>query len=162
MASARLLRDRFFMRALIQRVSQASVFVAGSKISEISGGLVVFLGVETEDTSEDVEWLAGKIARLRIFPDMDGAMNRSLHDIGGAILVVSQFTLYASTKKGNRPSFVKAAPPEFAERQYNSFCQHLEGDLSGPVRRGVFGARMRVALTNDGPVSIWIDTKWRE
>lgn len=150
------------MRALIQRVSQASVFVAESRISEISGGLVVFLGVETGDTSEDVEWLAGKIARLRIFPDMDGAMNRSLHDTGGAILVVSQFTLYASTKKGNRPSFVKAAPPEFAERRYNSFCQHLEDDLGGAVRRGVFGAHMQVALTNDGPVTIWIDTKQRE
>lgn len=150
------------MRGLIQRVSRASVFVAGSKISEIGAGLVVFLGVQAEDTSEDVEWLASKITRLRVFPDTDGAMNRSLHDIGGAVLVVSQFTLFASTKKGNRPSFVKAAPPEFAERQYNNFCEHLEVDLGGAVQRGIFGARMQVALTNDGPVTIWIDTKQRE
>lgn len=150
------------MRALIQRVSQASVSVRGSKISEISLGLVVFLGVETEDNSEDVVWLASKIARLRIFPDADDVMNLSLQDAGGAILVVSQFTLYASTKKGNRPSFLRAAPPEFAERQYNSFCQQLEVDLGRTVQRGVFGARMQVALTNDGPVTVWIDTKQRE
>jgi D-aminoacyl-tRNA deacylase len=150
------------MRALIQRVNQASVFVSGSKISEISVGLLIFLGIEAEDTGEDIEWLASKIARLRIFPDKDGAMNCSLDEIGGAILVVSQFTLYASTKKGNRPSFAKAAPPEFAEQHYNRFCLQLEGYLGRAVRRGVFGARMQVALTNDGPVTIWIDTKRRE
>lgn len=133
------------MRALIQRVNQASVFVSGSKISEINLGLVIFLGIESEDTGEDIEWLANKIARLRIFPDKDGAMNCSLEDIGGAILVVSQFTLYASTKKGNRPSFTKAAPPAFAEEQYNSFCRRLERYLGRAVRRGVFGARMQVA-----------------
>ena len=150
------------MRALIQRVNQASVFVNGSKISEIHVGLLVFLGIEAEDTAEDIEWLASKIARLRIFPDKDDAMNLSLEDIDGEILVVSQFTLYASTRKGNRPSFVKAAPPEFAEPQYNTFCQRLESDLGRSVRRGIFGARMQVALTNDGPVTIWIDTKHRE
>jgi D-tyrosyl-tRNA(Tyr) deacylase len=150
------------MRALIQRVNQASVFVNGGKISEIHVGLLVFLGIEAEDTSEDIDWLASKIARLRIFPDKDDTMNRSLEDITGEILVVSQFTLYASTRKGNRPSFVKAAPPEFAELQYNTFCQRLENDLGRAVRRGIFGARMQVALTNDGPVTIWIDTKRRE
>ena len=150
------------MRALIQRVNRASVFVNGSKISEIHVGLLVFLGIEAEDTSEDIEWLASKIARLRIFPDQDDAMNLSLEDIDGEILVVSQFTLYASTRKGNRPSFGKAAPPELAEPQYNAFCQRLENDLGRAVRRGIFGARMQVALTNDGPVTIWIDTKRRE
>ena len=150
------------MRALIQRVNRSSVFVNGSKISEIHVGLLVFLGIEAEDTSEDIEWLASKIARLRIFPDQDDAMNLSLEDIDGEILVVSQFTLYASTRKGNRPSFVKAAPPEFAEPQYNTFCQRLEGDLGRAVRRGIFGARMQVGLSNDGPVTIWIDTKRRE
>ena len=150
------------MRALIQRVNQASVSVHGSIISEIRVGLLVFLGIEAEDTSEDIEWLASKIAHLRIFPDKDDSMNLSLVDNDGEILVVSQFTLYASTRKGNRPSFVKAAPPEFAERQYNSFCRRLESDLGRAVRCGIFGARMQVALTNDGPVTIWIDTKRRE
>ena len=150
------------MRALIQRVNQASVSVNGSIISEIPVGLLVFVGIEAEDTSEDIEWLASKIVRLRIFPDKDDSMNLSLMDTDGEILVVSQFTLYASTRKGNRPSFVKAAPPEFAERQYNSFCQRLESNLGRAVRSGIFGARMQVALTNDGPVTIWIDTKRRE
>ena len=150
------------MRALIQRVNQASVSVHGSIISEIRVGLLVFLGIEAEDTSEDIEWLASKIVRLRIFPDKDDSMNLSLVDNDGEILVVSQFTLYASTRKGNRPSFVKAAPPQFAERQYNSFCHRLESDLGRAVRCGIFGARMQVALTNDGPVTIWIDSKRRE
>jgi len=151
-----------FMRSIIQRVTQTAVVVDGKTVGEIGAGVLVLLGIEAADTSEDIEWLAGKIARLRIFPDSAGAMNQSVTDIDGQALVVSQFTLFASTKKGNRPSFIRAAPPEFAERMYTDFCQELEGLLGKPVQRGVFGAHMSVQLANDGPVTIWIDSKQKE
>ena len=150
------------MRAIIQRVTQAAVVVDGKIVGEIGAGVLVLLGIEAADTSEDIEWLAGKIARLRIFPDAASAMNQSVTDIGGQALVASQFTLFASTKKGNRPSFIRAAPPEFAERMYIDFCQELEELLGKPVQRGVFGAHMSVQLVNDGPVTIWIDSKQKE
>jgi D-aminoacyl-tRNA deacylase len=150
------------MRALIQRVTQAAVIVDSATVGEIGAGLLILLGIEAADTREDSEWLAGKIARLRIFPDSAGAMNQSVTEMGGQALVVSQFTLFASTKKGNRPSFIRAAPPEFAERSYNDFCRELEGLLGKPVQRGVFGAHMAVQLVNDGPVTIWIDSKQKE
>jgi len=150
------------MRSLIQRVTQAAVIVDNATAGEIAAGLLILLGIEAADTREDIEWLAGKIARLRIFPDAAGAMNQSATDIGGQALVVSQFTLFASTKKGNRPSFIRAAPPEFAERMYSDFCWELEALLGKPVQRGVFGAHMLVQLVNDGPVTIWIDSKQKE
>jgi len=152
----------FFMRSIIQRVTQATVVADGKTVGEIGVGVLVLLGIEAADTLEDIEWLAGKIARLRIFPDAAGAMNQSVTDIGGQALVVSQFTLFASTKKGNRPSFIRAAPPEFAERMYTDFCRELEVLLGKPVPRGVFGAHMSVQLVNDGPVSIWIDSQQKE
>ena len=150
------------MRSLIQRVTQAAVIVERKSVGEIGAGVLVLLGIEAADTHEDVEWLAGKIARLRIFPDAAGAMNQSVTEVGGHALVVSQFTLFASTKKGNRPSFIRAAPPEFAERIYTDFCEELEVLVGKPVRRGVFGAHMSVQLVNDGPVTIWIDSKQKE
>lgn len=150
------------MRSIIQRVTQTAVVVDGKIVGAIGAGVLVLLGIEAADTREDMEWLAGKIARLRIFPDAGGAMNQSVTDIGGQALVVSQFTLFASTKKGNRPSFIRAAPPEFAERRYTDFCQELEALLGKPVQRGVFGAHMLVQLVNDGPVTIWIDSKQKE
>jgi D-tyrosyl-tRNA(Tyr) deacylase len=152
----------FRMRSIIQRVTQAAVVVDGKTVGEIGAGVLVLLGIEAADTREDIEWLAGKIARLRVFPDAAGAMNQSVTDIGGQALVVSQFTLFASTKKGNRPSFIRAAPLEFAERMYTDFCQELEGLLGKPVQRGVFGAHMSVQLLNDGPVTIWIDSKQKQ
>ena len=152
----------FSVRSIIQRVTEAAVVVDGKTVGEIGAGVLVLLGIEAADTREDIEWLAGKIARLRIFPDTAGAMNHCVTDIGGQALVVSQFTLFASTKKGNRPSFIRAAAPEFAERLYSDFCQELELLLGNPVRRGVFGAHMSVQLVNDGPVSIWIDSKQKE
>jgi D-aminoacyl-tRNA deacylase len=150
------------MRALIQRVTEAVVVVENATVGEIGLGLVVLLGVEAADSEEDIAWLAGKIIRLRIFPDAAGAMNQSLSDVDGQALVVSQFTLFASTKKGNRPSFIQAAPLEFADRMYQDFCQQLEILLGKPVQRGVFGAHMSVRLINDGPVTIWIDSKRKE
>ncbi|HEY4813142.1 MAG TPA: D-aminoacyl-tRNA deacylase [Chthoniobacterales bacterium] len=150
------------MRSLIQRVTEAAVVVDGKTVGEIGAGVLVLLGIEAADTHEDIEWLAGKIARLRIFPDAAGAMNQAVTDIGGQALVVSQFTLFASTKKGNRPSFIRAAPPELAERMYTDFCQELEGLLGQSVQRGVFGGHMSVQLINDGPVTIWIDTRQKE
>jgi D-tyrosyl-tRNA(Tyr) deacylase len=122
----------------------------------------VFLGVAPNDTREDVIWLASKIARLRIFQDENGAMNRSVHDVGGDLLVVSQFTLLASTRKGNRPSFISAAAPELAVLRYEEFCQQLETESGKPVRRGIFGAHMKIDLLNDGPVTICIDTRMKE
>jgi D-tyrosyl-tRNA(Tyr) deacylase len=150
------------MRALIQRVTEAAVVVGRETVGEIGDGLLVLLGIEAADTQEDIEWLVGKIVRLRIFPDAAGAMNQSLADVGGQALVVSQFTLFASTKKGNRPSYIRAAPPEFADRMYQDFCQQLELLLGKSVQRGVFGAHMSVRLVNDGPVTIWIDSKQKE
>ncbi len=150
------------MRAVIQRVTQASVVVDGRIVGQIGLGLLVLLGIEPADTEEDVGWLAGKIARIRIFGDEQGAMNRSLQEAGGHLLVVSQFTLFASTRKGNRPSFTNAAPPDQANRLYEAFCKALESQTGKEVQRGIFGAHMHVELVNDGPVTIWIDTKKRE
>jgi D-tyrosyl-tRNA(Tyr) deacylase len=150
------------MRAVIQRVRQASVEVEGKLIAEIASGLLILLGIENEDTQEDLEWLAGKIARLRIFSDADDLMNLSVTDIDGDVIVVSQFTLHAATKKGNRPSFIKAAKPEVAIPMYEKFVLQLEKELSRKVQTGEFGADMKVWLLNDGPVTIFIDSKNRE
>lgn len=131
-------------------------------ISEIGHGLLVLLGVEEGDSGEDVEWLAGKIARMRIFADEDGKMNRSVMEANGGIIVVSQFTLHASTKKGNRPSFLRSAVPTISEPLYDNFCAAVEVETGRPVGRGKFGADMKVALINDGPVTIFIDSRARE
>ena len=147
------------MRALIQRVSEASVTVEDEVTGAIEQGLLILLGVGTGDEESDLEWLAQKIANLRIFNDQDGKMNRSIIDIEGNFLVVSQFTLHASTKKGTRPSYIKAARPELAEPMYERFCQQLAIITGRSVERGQFGAHMDVRLLNDGPVTIWIDTK---
>ncbi len=150
------------MRALIQRVDRAGVRVGGRVTGEIGAGLLVFLGVEGEDTLEDVEWLAGKVVRMRIFGDEEGQMNRSVVEVGGGVLVVSQFTLHASTRKGNRPSFVRAARPEVAEPLYGAFVARV-GELAGcEVATGEFGAMMSVELLNAGPVTIWVDSRARE
>ena len=150
------------MRAVIQRVSQASVTINGVKIAEIQSGLLVLLGVVDSDTSEDIEWLSNKLTNLRIFNDAEGVMNTSLKDSHGSAIVVSQFTLYTQTKKGNRPSYIKAAKPEIAKPLYEQFVQQFETDLEQTVQTGAFGADMNVGLTNDGPVTIIIDTKARE
>ena len=150
------------MKAVIQRVINASVTVSGNRISEIDQGFLVLLGIENDDTQIDIDWLAGKIARLRVFGDSEGAMNLDLNDIEGAVLVVSQFTLHASTKKGNRPSFIKAARPEVAIPLYENFVKVLQTLVSKKVQTGQFGAMMDVELVNDGPVTILIDTKNRE
>ncbi len=150
------------MRAVVQRVTEASVSIEGHIHSKIKRGLLVLLGVEENDTVEDVVWLAAKIVNMRIFADDQGLMNRSLCDIMGELLVVSQFTLHASTKKGNRPSFIRAAKPEFATMLYEMCCKQLSQELSRPVKTGVFGADMQVKLVNDGPVTILIDTKIKE
>lgn len=150
------------MRALIQRSLNASVTIAGEVTGSISSGLVVLLGVEHEDTVEDAEWLAGKVVQMRIFSDAEGRMNLAVKEVGGGILVVSQFTLHASTKKGNRPSFIRAARPEHAIPLYEQFIQAVEEELGAPVARGTFGADMQVALVNDGPVTIWMDSRARE
>ena len=150
------------MRVVIQRVKQASVCIQGAKISEIQKGLLILLGVETLDTQEDIDWLVTKVAKLRIFEDSDGAMNMSLHDISAEVIVVSQFTLHAITKKGNRPSFIKAARPEVAIPLYQGFIDGLQAQLNKKIQTGQFGAMMDVALVNDGPVTIIIDTKNKE
>ncbi|WP_108866447.1 D-aminoacyl-tRNA deacylase [Aquimarina aquimarini] len=150
------------MRAVIQRVSEASVTVEGEVISTINQGLLILVGIEEEDSQEDINWLSGKISRLRIFADEDGVMNKSLIDSDGDAIVVSQFTLQASTKKGNRPSYIKAAKPKIAISLYENFVKQLEFDLEKKVGTGVFGADMQVALLNDGPVTIIIDTKNKE
>ena len=150
------------MRAVIQRVSSASVTVDGKKISEIKNGLLILLGIESADASEDVEWLSRKIVNLRIFNDNDGVMNKSLIDTEGEAIVVSQFTLHAATKKGNRPSYIKAARPDVAIPLYEQFVSQIETDLNKKVGVGVFGADMKVELLNDGPVTILIDTKNKE
>jgi D-tyrosyl-tRNA(Tyr) deacylase len=150
------------MRAVVQRVSQASVTIGGEVRAAIPHGLVVLLAVEEADTLEDLEWLSGKIVRLRIFNDADGVMNRSVQEAEGEILAISQFTLFASTKKGNRPSYSRAARPEIAVPLYEAFVRKLGEDLGKPVLTGEFGADMQVHLTNDGPVTIWFDTKARE
>lgn len=150
------------MRLLIQRVKRASVTVEGAECARIAAGALVFVGIETEDTEEDVQWLAHKLVNLRIFPDGEGVMNRSLSDVGGELLVVSQFTLHASTKKGNRPSYIRAARPETAVPLYESFVAAVTALTGRPVETGRFGADMQVELVNDGPVTIWMDSKHRE
>ena len=150
------------MRVVIQRVKEASVSIQGVKISEIQKGLLILVGVETLDTQDDVNWLVAKVAKLRIFEDYDGAMNVSLQDLQADVIVVSQFTLHASTKKGNRPSFIKAAKPEDAIPLYQGFVDGLEKQLNKKIQTGQFGAMMDVALVNDGPVTIIIDTKNKE
>jgi D-aminoacyl-tRNA deacylase len=150
------------MRAVIQRVLEASVEVEGQTVSKIGSGLLVLLGVEEGDGMEDVAWLSGKVARLRIFADAEGKMNQSVVEAGGEIIVVSQFTLHASTKKGNRPSFLRAAAPALSEPLYERFCAALENETGKPVGRGIFGAEMKVTLVNDGPVTIPIDSRARE
>lgn len=150
------------MRALIQRVSQASVTVEGKITASIGQGLLVLLGIEDADTNEDIQWLSKKIIQLRIFNDANGVMNLDVTNVGGEIIVVSQFTLHAMTKKGNRPSYINASKPDFAIPMYEKFCQQLSSDLGKPIGTGVFGAHMDVALVNDGPVTIWMDTKNKE
>ena len=150
------------MRAVIQRVAEASVTIQGQVVSRIGPGLLVLLGIEEADDASDVAWLCPKIARMRIFSDSEGKMNLSVVETGGGILVVSQFTLHASTKKGNRPSFIRAAHPSVSEPLYGLFCAEMERETGRPVARGVFGADMQVALVNDGPVTIVIDSRARE
>ena len=149
------------MRVVIQRVSKASVTINESVKSSINNGLLILLGIEEADSIEDIEWLSSKISQLRIFGDDNGTMNLSIKDVDGDIIVVSQFTLHASTKKGNRPSFIKAAKPEIAIPLYEQFIAQLEGDLGKAIQTGKFGAMMEVQLTNDGPVTIIIDSKKR-
>jgi D-tyrosyl-tRNA(Tyr) deacylase len=150
------------MRAVVQRVSEASVLIAGQVRAAIGTGLLVLVAVEETDAAGEIEWLSGKIARLRVFNDDQGLMNRSLAEAGGEALVVSQFTLLASTRKGNRPSFSRAARPEVAVPLYTRFVDRLGCDLGRPVQTGEFGAAMQVRLVNDGPVTILIDTRARE
>lgn len=150
------------MRVVVQRVERARVEVAGRVTGEIGPGLTVLLGVAPEDTAEDVEWLAGKLVGLRVFNDADGVMNRSVADVGGGVLLVSQFTLHASTKKGNRPSYMGAARPEVAVPLYEGMKARLESLLGRPVPTGVFGADMQVHLVNDGPVTLVMDSRRRE
>ncbi len=147
------------MRAVIQRVTEARVVIAGAGKGSIQAGLLVLLAVDETDTAADIEWLSGKIVRLRIFNDDQGLMNRSVQDVAGGILVVSQFTLFASTKKGNRPSFSRSARPETAIPLYDQFLRRLAADFGQPVAAGEFGADMQVSLVNDGPVTIIIDSK---
>ena len=150
------------MRAVIQRVAQAQVTIDGVVKGAIQTGLAVLLAVEEADTAGDIEWLSGKIVRLRVFNDDNGVMNRSVQEVGGGILLVSQFTLFASTKKGNRPSYSRSARPEIAVPLYEQFAARLAQDLGQPIQTGEFGAHMLVSLTNDGPVTIIIDSKTRE
>ena len=150
------------MKILIQRVSQASIEVEHKIHTQIKSGLLIFLGIEKDDDSSDVDYLVGKSAALRIFNDLDGKMNLSIQDVGGEALIVSQFTLHASTKKGNRPSYVKAARPEHAIPLYEYFIQKMNLELPEKVKSGVFGADMKIQLLNDGPVTIMIDSKNKE
>jgi len=147
------------MRVVIQRVSEAAVKVNGSITGEIKTGLLVLIGIEDADTDEDISWLSNKIVNLRIFNDEDGVMNKSLIDINGDILLVSQFTLHAATKKGNRPSYIKASKPDFAIPIFEKMIVQLEKDLGKKIQTGIFGADMKVSLLNDGPVTIIIDSK---
>lgn len=147
------------MRILVQRVSHASVTVGGELKSKIGCGLLVLVGIEEADGEADIDYLSGKIVNLRVFDDDRGVMNRSIIDIGGELLIVSQFTLYAQTAKGNRPSYIRAAKPDIAVPLYEHFCAEAAQKLGKAVQTGVFGADMQVALTNDGPVTIWIDSK---
>ena len=150
------------MRAVIQRVKSCKVDIAGQSVGAIDHGVLVLLGVEAADSFEDIEWLAGKISRLRIFDDEQGVMNLDITQVGGRALVVSQFTLYASTKKGNRPSYIRSAPEPISRPLSEQFVAHLQSLLGTKVETGEFGADMQVSLVNDGPVTICIDTKNRE
>lgn len=150
------------MRVVIQRVSEATVAIEGNTKSKIGLGLLVLVGIENADSSDDIEWLCKKIANLRVFSDAEGLMNLSVQDVGGELLVVSQFTLHASTKKGNRPSFILAARPDFAVPMYEKFVETLRLESARPVLTGEFGADMKVALVNDGPVTILMDSKNKE
>lgn len=150
------------MRAVIQRVSSVSVTIDGSIRSSIAKGLLVLVGIEAADTKEDIDWLSGKLVNLRVFDDENAVMNLDIKQTGGDILLISQFTLHAATKKGNRPSYIKAARPEIAIPIYEQLVLQLQHDLGKPIGTGIFGADMKVALVNDGPVTIIIDTKARE
>ena len=150
------------MRAVIQRVSEASVTVEGAIIGQIQRGLMVLVGIVNEDDTSDIEWLSNKIIHMRIFEDENGVMNKSLIEVGGAILLVSQFTLHASTKKGNRPSYIAAAKPEISIPIYEAMIHQLQKDLGASIQTGKFGADMKVSLINDGPVTITIDSKNKE
>ncbi len=150
------------MRTVLQRVSEASVTVEGKILSKIDNGLLILIGIEDSDTNEDIDWLVKKICNLRIFNDENGVMNKSLIDVNGDAILVSQFTLHASTKKGNRPSYIKAAKPDIAIPLYKQFIISFENQLNKKVGRGEFGADMKVALINDGPVTILIDSKNRD
>ena len=150
------------MRTVIQRVKFASVSIDGKIKSKIDNGLLIFIGIEDNDREEDIEWLCKKIVNLRIFNDEIGVMNLSIKEVRGEILIVSQFTLHASTKKGNRPSYIKASKPEFARPMYERFCNAMASELNKSVKTGNFGANMKVELQNDGPVTIYIDTKNKE
>lgn len=147
------------MKAVLQRVLEASVTIAGEKCADIQKGLLVLVGIESSDNKEDIDWLCSKIVNLRIFGDENDVMNLSVKDVGGEIIVVSQFTLHASTKKGNRPSYIQAAKPEIAVPLYEQFVSELQQVFGKKIQTGKFGADMKVALTNDGPVTILIDTK---
>lgn len=147
------------MKAVLQRVSEASVTIENKEVAKIKAGLLILLGIETEDNREDIDWLVAKITRLRIFNDENDVMNKSLTDIDGEVIVVSQFTLHASTKKGNRPSYIKAARPEVAIPLYEQFVKQMEAETGKKIQTGEFGAMMQVSLCNDGPVTIIIDTK---
>jgi D-tyrosyl-tRNA(Tyr) deacylase len=150
------------MRVVIQRVSHAGVTINEEIRAAIRGGLLVLVGIEDADTADDAAWLAGKIVNLRIFNDEEGVMNRSVKETGGDILLISQFTLHAATRKGNRPSYIRASKPEYAIPLYRQMIDHLGAELGKPVFTGEFGADMKVELLNDGPVTIWIDSKNRE
>jgi D-aminoacyl-tRNA deacylase len=150
------------MRVVIQRVSQASVTVDFKIVADIQKGLLVLVGIEDADTQEDIDWLVGKIIKMRIFGDENDVMNCSVQDIDGEIIVVSQFTLHASTKKGNRPSYIKASKPDFAIPMYENFVKALEKEFQKKIQTGIFGADMKVSLLNDGPVTILMDSKNRE
>jgi len=150
------------MRALIQRVSKAEVLIDKVEVRNIGQGYLILIGIENTDTQEDINWLSAKISKLRLFDDEDGVMNKSILDIGGEIMIISQFTLHAKTKKGNRPSYIHAAKPEVSIPLYEAFKKQMAFELNKDVISGKFGAHMDVSLTNDGPVSIWIDTKNKE
>ncbi|ESU29565.1 dtd protein [Flavobacterium limnosediminis JC2902] len=150
------------MKAVIQRVSEASVTIDGNKVADIQKGLLVLVGVEDTSNQEDINWLSSKIVNLRVFGDENGVMNLSVKDIDGDVIVVSQFTLHASTKKGNRPSYIKASKPDIAIPVYEKFVAQMESDMGKKIQTGEFGADMKVALINDGPVTIIIDTKNKE
>jgi len=150
------------MRAIIQRVKKASILIKDSLHASVGNGLLVFIGIEDSDNRDDIEWLAGKIVRLRIFNDKNGIMNLSVQEISGEIMVVSQFTLHASTRKGNRPSYMKASKPEIAIPLYEAFVDEIEKEFHKAVKTGLFGADMKVSLVNDGPVTLFMDTKNKE